>query len=181
MNFEGFEKLVNSRQSCRNFSNRAVENDKLEKLIKMSLLAPSATNGQPWSFDVVNNPEISANVAKALQDLGLNKFSKDAPAFITVCEERASLIEKIGMAVKDKDYVANDLGIITAHIVLSAQSLGLSTCILGWINQKKLQAALNLPKSKKIHLVIAVGYGDEKNKLRQKKRKPIEKTVRFHF
>ena len=180
MNYLDFEKLVNQRQSCRNFSDKPVENEKLEQIISLALLSPSACNSQPWSFDVVNN-HLSPEIAKGTQDMGMNKFAEKSPAFIVVCEEKATLSERVGMKFKDTDFVSIDLGIACAHIILAAESLGLSTCVLGWLSQKKLREVLGHSKNKRIRLVIAVGYGGEKNTRRAKKRKPSEQTVRYRF
>ena len=181
MEIKDLEQLFTTRQSCRKFSKKPVENEKLKKIIELTRLAPSACNSQPWGFEVVNIPELSKKVASATQDLGMNKFTTDCPAFIVVVEETASLGEKVGMKFKNQEFVSNDLGIAVAHIILSASCLGLSTCVLGWINEKNLKEILSIDKKKKVRLVIATGYADEDDTIRDKKRKPIDKIANFHF
>ena len=46
-------RLMASRRSCRNFSERAVERSVLEDLVKIGALAPSGTNSQRWTFTVL--------------------------------------------------------------------------------------------------------------------------------
>ena len=50
------------------------------------------------------------------------------------------------------------MGIAVAHLCLAATENGLSTCIMGWRNDRKINEALGLPEEKKVHCVIAVGY-----------------------
>ena len=80
--------LISQRESCRNYDpNRPVSHQQLTRCLEAARIAPSACNSQPWSFVVVNRPELSAQVAECLQGLGMNKFSENCPAFIVVVEE----------------------------------------------------------------------------------------------
>jgi nitroreductase/NAD-dependent dihydropyrimidine dehydrogenase PreA subunit len=54
-------RLMASRRSCRNFSDRRVDPTLLEDLIKIGTLAPSGTNSQRWTFTVL--PSRSAVMA----------------------------------------------------------------------------------------------------------------------
>lgn len=75
------------------------------------------------------------------------------------------------------DFTANDLGILTAHLVLAAEAAGVQSCILGWRSRKKLCAALGLPEKTEIPVIIALGYAPEGYELRPKKRKSLEETL----
>lgn len=46
-------RLMASRRSCRNFTDRAVQTDTINDLIKIGALAPSGTNCQLWTFSVL--------------------------------------------------------------------------------------------------------------------------------
>jgi nitroreductase/ferredoxin len=46
-------RLMGSRRSCRNYSNRTVDRAILEDLIKIGITAPSGTNSQLWTFTVL--------------------------------------------------------------------------------------------------------------------------------
>ncbi|MDE6173810.1 MAG: nitroreductase family protein, partial [Bacteroides sp.] len=83
-----FLQLVASRQSDRAYDlTRAVEAEKLERILEAARLAPSACNAQPWKFVVVNDPELAVKVGKATAGLGMNKFAKADPALILIVEE----------------------------------------------------------------------------------------------
>lgn len=175
---EDFFGLVNRRQSCRKYSDKPVEKEKLIKCIEAAQVAPSACNSQPWHFIVVNNKEISAKVALCLQDKIMNKFTSECQAFIVVVEESGNLTSRAGALMKQQDYRSVDLGIATEHICLAAAQQELGTCILGWFNEKKLKKLLNISKLKRIRLVVAVGY-PENGDIRKKVRKNISEILTF--
>ncbi len=45
--------LMQSRRSCRNFSNKPVDKGILEDLVKIGITAPSGSNCQPWRFTLL--------------------------------------------------------------------------------------------------------------------------------
>lgn len=170
--------LIKERESCRNYLDKPVEKEKLISCIEAARIAPSACNGQPWRFIVVNNREISAKVSKCLQDIIMNKFTEKCPAFIIVLQEKTDIKARIGGTIKNQDYAPIDIGIATCQLCLAATEQGLSTCIMGWFNEKKLKNLLDIPASKRIRLVISIGYSaDEKN--RNKIRKSMDEIVKF--
>ena len=173
-----FLELVSSRQSVRAFdSDRIVEKEKLGRIIEIARLAPSACNAQPWSFVLVDEPELKNKVADATSSrvLGMNHFTKQAPVHLLLVEEKVNISSGIGGWIKEKDYAQMDLGIVAAHIVLAAQSEGLGTCIVGWFDEDKVKELLNIPSSKRVWLDIVIGYSTQP--LRKKSRKSIEKIL----
>ncbi|MBR5519977.1 MAG: nitroreductase family protein [Clostridia bacterium] len=168
-----FATLVASRESCRDFADRSVTKEQLRNLIETAALAPSACNSQPWQFCAVTAPDLLPKIAKATQGMGMNKFTDKAPAFIVVVEGESNLTARLGGKLKDQQFSQIDLGIATAHLCLQATDLGLSTCILGWFNEKTLKDLLNIPEERRIRLVVAVGYAASET-LRKKSRKPHE-------
>lgn len=172
-----FMSLVKKRESCRNFSDKIPTQEEMKNLIEAARLAPSACNSQPWSFTVVTGDK-AREIAKCTQSISMNKFTENCPSFIVVCEEKAKMIAKLGAFVKDQQYAQIDIGLATAHICLQATAQGMSTCILGWFDEKKIIETLSLPKNKRIRLIIATGFAKE-DKTRQKKRKNIEEILTF--
>lgn len=174
-----FIELVNKRESCRNFDlSKKPEKEQLIRCIETARLAPSACNSQPWSFVIVNNPEKSSAVAKCVEGMGMNKFAENCPSFIIICEEKANLTASLGSIVKNQHYAQMDIGIAAAHISYAATDQGLSTCIMGWFNEKKLLKELGLNTDKRIRLVLAVGYAKE-SQLRNKKRKTLDEIMTY--
>jgi len=167
------ENLFLKRQSCRNFKDTPISEETITRICDLARLAPSACNSQPWKMVAVLG-EKAKEVAKAVQGLGMNKFTDNCPAFIVIIQESSGVVAKIGCKITQGDFASNDIGILTAHIVLAAESLGVGSCILGWRNEKSLNKILNLNEKKKIPLVIALGYPADDDKLRKKNRKPLK-------
>ena len=171
-----FLELVQKRQSVRKYSDKAVEKEKIETCLQAAMLAPSACNAQPWKYIVVDNPEIKDKVAKACYSaiMSFNKFVEQAPILVVIVMEKANFTSTMGQVIKGIDYPLMDIGISAEHFCLQATELGLGTCLLGWFQAKKIKDVLQIPKKKKIALVISVGYAPEDYKQREKTRKPME-------
>ena len=176
MDITDIEMLYLHRQSCRSFDPaKPLADELLTEICRLALLAPSACNSQPWKLLAVTG-EKAKKLAAGVQDLGMNKFASDAPAFIVVMEGTGNLTATVGSRFKNTDFLHNDIGIMTAHLVLAADAAGLSTCILGWRNEGKLRDILGLPEKVRIPHIIAVGYAAEGYEIREKKRKPMGET-----
>lgn len=173
-----FIELAQHRQSCRNYSAKPVEHEKLVKCVEAARLAPSACNSQPWSFVVVEKPETVAEVAKCGQQMGINSCLSSAQAFIIVLEQHAVLMPNLRKMLDSQYFAKGDLGAATVSICLEAESLGLGTCIIGIYDREALCKLLDLPKETKFAAYIAVGYPAE-NAVRPKVRKPLDSLVKF--
>lgn len=177
-----FEDLINRRQSVRKYQGKPVEKQKIEKLINAVHISPSACNSQPWKLIIVDEPELKNKVAKATfnKAISFNKFAEEAPVVAVLVIEKAKTIAQIGGLIKNQEYPEYDIGIAAAHFCLQAAELGLGTCMIGWFNEKKIQELLNIPKKRKIGLVITLGYPPENYKLRNKIRKPAKEICGFN-
>ena len=170
-----FYEIAQNRQSCRSYdANRAVEEDKLNAILEAVRLAPSACNGQPYHLTVCRG-EVAKAVAKATMGMGMNKFAADAPVLIVISEEPYCKTAALGAKVKGNDYRSIDIGIAAAYLTAEATAQGLSTCILGWLDDAKIREICSL--SHPVRLVITLGYAKESDKLREKKRKEIDELV----
>ena len=107
----------------------------------------------------------------------MNKFANNAKAFIVVAETKAKLSPGASLKFSSDHFVKYDVGEMVAYLTLTAESLGVSSCILGWVNQKKLKSAINLPDEEIANIVIALGYSDIPK--RPKVRKDKSQTVKY--
>ena len=107
--------------------------------------------------------------------MGMNKFAADAPVLLVISEEDYVASAAFGARVKGNDYRSIDIGIVAAYITAEACAQGLSTCILGWLDDKKIREICSLDKP--VRLVITLGYAADDDKLRDKKRKSIDTLV----
>ena len=174
--------LIKKRQSDRKYDvDRKVPRELLEQIVEAARWAPSATNGQPWHFIIVDEPELKAEVASALTSAvvgKMNHFAQEAPALIVIVEESSNLAGRTGSLLLRNHLPHLDIGIAAAHITLAATELGLGSCIMGWVMQKKMRKILGLPKSRSVPLVVAVGYSLEQQK--NKKRKSFEEICSWN-
>ena len=101
-----------------------------------------------------------------------------APVIIAVVLERANFTSAIGSTIKQKDYTMIDIGIAVENICLQATELGLGSCIVGWFNEHKVKKILQIPRTKRVPLLITLGYSDDIQ--RTKIRKKIEEIYSFN-
>jgi nitroreductase len=172
--------LINRRQSDRKYSNKPVEADKLERIIEAGRMAPSACNAQPWKFIVATDHELIEELAEAASAklLGMNTFVGQAKVLVIIVREQPNITSKLGGKVKNKDYSHIDIGIAAENICLQAMAEGIGSCIIGWFNENRLRKILGIPSSKRVELIITLGYSI--GEYRDKKRKPKETTISYN-
>jgi nitroreductase len=172
-----FTEIAEKRQSCRSYdSEREIEAEKLDKILNSARLAPSACNGQPYKITVCRG-DAARRVAKATQGMGLNKFAPDAPVLLVISEMPYVASAALGAKVKKNDYRSIDIGIVSAYITAEAAAQGIGSCILGWLDDAEIRKICSLDGA--VRLVITLGYAREGDKVREKKRKPIDELVAF--
>jgi nitroreductase len=170
-----FSEIAKTRQSCRYFDNtKQVEDEKIQTILESTILAPSACNAQPYHFTVCKG-EKAKEVAEATRGMGMNKFTSDVPVMIVISEEAYNKTAGVGAILKDNDYRSIDIGIACAYLTAEATAQGLETCILGWLDDKKIRKICDLKHA--VRLVIALGYPKENYELREKKRKDFSELV----
>jgi nitroreductase len=166
--------LISRRQSVRHYSERPVEPEKMATLIEAVRLAPSACNAQPWSLLLVDDPALRTEVAKATfgKGLSINQFALQAPLLAVLVIEPTSLAVKFGSLLKRRQLPLIDIGIAAAQLCLQATELELGSCMLGWFDERKIKQLLNIPRRRRIGLLITLGYAAPDTPLRPKIRKP---------
>ena len=177
-----FHELILSRQSDRQYTNKPVDKEVINKCVDAARLAPSASNSQPWTFIVVDDVDLKDKVArKTFGPLkSFNKFVPQAPVIIAIVLEKPKIITELGGRIKKKEYPLIDIGIAAEHICLQAAEEGLGSCMLGWFDEKAVKELLNVPEGKSIPLLITLGYTPDDYKHRKKIRKEMEKVIRYN-
>ena len=173
-----FLEIAAQRQSCRKYDeSRPVEEEKLNAVLEAAQLSPSACNGQPYHFTVCRG-EIAKEVALATRGMGgMNKFAVQAPVVIVISEKPYVKSAALGAKIKNNDYRSIDIGIATAYLTAEATAQGLSTCILGWLDEPKIHDLCSLDGAAR--LVITLGYAAEDDTLRKKVRKDLTELVTY--
>ena len=172
-----FLEIASTRQSCRSYEeNKPVEQEKLDAVLEAARLAPSACNGQPYHFTVCRG-QAAKDVALACRGLGMDKFAVQAPIAVVVSEKPYVKSAAMGARVKGNAYRSIDIGIAVAYLTAEAAAQGLATCILGWLDDKKIREVCGLDAP--VRLVVTLGYAKEGDILRKKVRKDLDELASF--
>ena len=148
--------IVLARRSIRNYENKPIPRDILDKIIEAGRQSPSAANRQPYRFVIVTDPE----TRKQMKGL-LSRFLEKAPAIIVGCANtKAPLTGK---------WAPIDTTIALQTMVLTAWSLGIGSCWIGSFNEQKIKQLLNIPEDWTIIALVTLGYPKENPKPRTKK------------
>ncbi len=170
-----FLEIAGNRRSCRAYDpDRPVEAEKIEACLEAARLSPSACNAQPYHITLATG-EKAAVVGSLVRGMGMNGFTKDVPVFLVISEDEYNRTAAVGAKLKNQDYRSVDIGIAAAFITSEAHTQGLGSCILGWFDEKRLQALLQT--TQRIRLVIALGYAKTDDPPVKKTRKSREKLV----
>lgn len=147
--------IIFNRRSVRKYQDRPIEADKVDRLIRAAMQAPSATNQQPWEFIVIDDRETLVKLAD------FSPYAKMLPG------------AALGVIVLEKQnmraplFTEQDLGAATQNLLLQAAFEGLGTVWMGVGRGSEREAFLtemfSLPESVKPFAVIAVGYPEDEN------------------
>lgn len=167
------------RESCRSYDTaRRVDRALIEECVSAAGLSPSSCNTQPWHVVAVDEQPVLDGVRESLsgEGVGVNKFVGEVPAFLCVVKHRKELTGRAAVILERLDLSDIDIGIFVQSVCLRATELGLSSCIIGWIDQKKIQAVLNIPEGDTVPIVIALGYAKD-GTLREKRRHSLAELL----
>lgn len=154
---EAVLKNIMTRTSIRAFTDQAVEESKVEALLRAGMAAPTAVNKQPWAFVVVREREQLDRLREAQPNA---RMLATAQLAIVVCGDMEKALE--GAA---QSYWVQDTSAATENILLAAHALGLGAVWTGvYPNADRVAAvseALGLPSQIIPLNVIPIGYPDQ--------------------
>lgn len=175
--------LVKQRKSCRKFDpDRTVPRELIALCLEAARHAPSACNSQPWHFIAATDTDIRRDICDNALCTGLykmNAFCREAPVLIAIVSEKMRFWATVGSQTRNTRYYLIDIGIAGEHFALQAEELGLATCWLGWFDEKAVKKALKVPQSKRIDVMLALGYAASDWHDKPHPRKPIDQMSSF--
>nr|WP_319373827.1 nitroreductase family protein [uncultured Methanobacterium sp.] len=154
-------KAIAERRSIRNYKNKEIEDEKLEKILESARIAPSASNRQEWKFLVVKNQETRDKLVEAAHG---QKFVGQAPVTIVACSTESERVMPCGQYA----YTV-DLSIAVSFMILEATELDLGTCWLGAYDEEKVKEILGIPDEIRVPAMFTLGYPDENPTARPRK------------
>lgn len=192
---------MNARRSVRFFSEKKVPREVIENIIKTAGTAPSGAHKEPWTFCVVENPEIRKEIRRLaeeeeytnyhgrmsdswLKDLEIfetdhiKPFIEEASCLIIVFKQIYGLDEEGG---KNNHYYVNEsVGIATGMLISAIHNAGLVALTHTPSPMNFLEKALNRPPNERAFLNIPVGYPADDAVVPVLGRKSVEDLIVYY-
>ena len=183
---------ITTRRSTRKFSDKPVEQEKLDKVIEAGRYAPSGGNSQTCHFIVVRNKDVLGKLAELAQsafaDMEITEGMYKSIVNSIRASQKGNYIfhynpDTLIIVANQKDYGNNiaDCACALENMMIAANELDLGSV---WINQLKwlnenealleYERSLGLEENERIYGSLAVGYADTKDELPN--RTPLRKT-----
>ena len=167
-----FTKVVAERYSCKNFSTRKVEAEKLTEILEAGRLAPTAKNSQEQRIYVLQSEESLAKLDK------VTPCRYGAPTCLVVAFDKNSVFTYPG---GKRDSGMEDAAIVATHLMLAAANAGVDSCWLNFFDPDELAKELGLPKNEEVLMILDLGYAAEGAGplANHGSRKPLSETVAY--
>lgn len=154
------------RRSVREYKDKPISKEMLEKMIDAARFAPTARNVQPWEFIVITQPDILKKIGQLAEN---GRFVSQAKACIAVF-------------CSDTKYYLEDGCAATENMLIAATSLGVGSC---WVAGDKkpycnqLSDLLGVPTSFKLVSLIALGYPKSESDFRVKNKRDTAELLHW--
>jgi len=149
--------VIKTRKSRKAYSDRPVEDEKINSLFEAARWAPSSYNEQPWGYLYATkaNFQIWNGIASTLY-YSNRIWARNAQLLIMSFVRNHFLHN--GQQNSSARY---DLGAANAFLSLEAEHLGLNVHQIGGFDLNKARSALNIPCNWDPVVVLAIGYPGE--------------------
>jgi nitroreductase len=193
-----FYELMRARRSVRHFSSEAVPWELIENALRTAGTAPSGANQQPWTFVVVSDPSVKAQIRAAaeheerllyeerasdeylgaIEPIGTDAVKPhitDAP-YVIVVFEHAYGVDAQGRKRKHY-YVRESVGIAVGFLLASLHAAGLATLTHSPAPMGFLSRILDRPRNERPFILIPVGYPAADAEIPTLRKKPLDAIV----
>lgn len=142
---------IQTRRSVRKYTDRHIDEEQLDAILKAAMAAPSAGNAQPWRFVVVDDKKLLSAIASLSPYAGM---AASAPMAILLCGDQS--------AEKYPGFWAQDCAAAMQNMLLAAHAMGLGAVWCGIHPDAKREAdfakTFNLPKEVYAFGVMVLGH-----------------------
>ncbi|RKI98759.1 nitroreductase [bacterium D16-54] len=146
-----FLEIAKKRYSVRNYSDRKVEAEKLDKILQAAHVAPTAANLQPVHLIAVQEKD-------GLEKIGKGANIYGAPLAVIVCANH----DKAWVRPFDNKQTTDiDASILTDHMMIEATELGLGSVWVCYFKPDIIRKEFNLPDNLEPVNILAIGYSNE--------------------
>jgi len=147
-----FKEVVKNRYSCKKYSDRQVEAEKLTAILNAGRLAPTAKNLQEQHVYVLQSPAALAKVDQ------LTPCRYGAPTVLLVAFDRKNVFTYPGGR---RDSGVEDASIVATHMVLAAADEGIDSCWLNFLDPDRAAEIFDLPENEEVLMLLDLGYAAE--------------------
>ncbi|MBR5178760.1 MAG: nitroreductase family protein [Lachnospiraceae bacterium] len=147
-----FKEVVKNRYSCKKYSDRQVEPEKLNAILEAGRVAPTAKNLQEQHIYVAQSKEALAKIDAA------TPCRYGAPTVLIVAYDKDNVFTYPGGKY---DSGAEDATIVATQMILAAENEGVDSCWLNFFDPDKLAKELGLPENEVILMLMDLGYAAE--------------------
>ncbi|MBL7820567.1 MAG: nitroreductase family protein [Saprospiraceae bacterium] len=195
-----FYSLMDHRRTVRDFSNRMVDRQLIDQIIRIASTAPSGAHKQPWTFCIVSNPEIKKQIREAaekeeyenyhgrmpqewlddLAPLGTDwqkPFLETAPYLIVVFKKSYDLVN--GQKRKNY-YVQESVGLACGFLIAAIHYAGLVCLTHTPSPMNFLQEILKRPENEKPYLLIPLGFAPDTVSVPALNRKTLDEIAVYY-
>ncbi|MBR9682719.1 MAG: nitroreductase family protein [Candidatus Aenigmarchaeota archaeon] len=155
--FNTVREVIESRRAVRKYIAKDVPDSVVYKLLEAAAHAPSEGNQQPWEFIVVRDHIKKEHIVEACYN---QNWMLQAPVFIVACTNMR-LARAIYGERGERLYGIQATAAAIQNLLLSAQSMGLSTCWIGSFSESKVAILTGCPDYIRPAGIITLGFGAE--------------------
>lgn len=145
--------ILQHRRSIRRYSEEAVPEDKINKILQAGLISVSSSKNPPWEFLVVRDKETLGYLSEC-RDGGHAKMLRRADTAIIVIadpEKSDTWIEHCSIAMSNMHLMADSLGVGSCWIQGRLRRIGdIST-------EEYLRLKLNFPEAFNLEAILSLG------------------------
>ncbi|HEY4533764.1 MAG TPA: nitroreductase family protein [Fusobacterium sp.] len=147
-----FFEIIRNRYSCKKFSDRIVEKEKLDQILEAGRLAPTAKNLQEQHIYVIQTEEFLAKIDK------LTPCRYGAKTVLLIAFNKKNVFTYPGAK---RDSGVEDTSIVATHCMLAATAVGVDSCWINNFDPDMLAREFNLPEEEEVLMLLDLGYAAE--------------------
>lgn len=167
-----FSEVIKTRYSCKKYSDRPLEQEKLDAILEAGRLAPTAKNQQEQHVYVLRSAEALAKVD------ALTPCRYGAPVVLAVAYDKNHVFTYPGGKHTSG---AEDATIVATHLLLAAANAGVDSCWLNFFDPAAAAQSFGLPENEEVVMLLDLGYAAEGAGplANHDSRKPLSETVSY--
>lgn len=139
---------ITSRRNVRDYSDRPIPAEHLDRILEAGRRSPSSQNWQPWDFVAVIERSRLTELSGVWQGAGHVARSAAAIALISPQPESDRLAARANY----------DLGQVTISMMIAAADLGIGSCHSAVGDQDRARQILRFPPDRRCAYMISFGY-----------------------